>query len=128
MKLGLQIILGILSLIPLMVSLSGVFAGLALRLPLEAIDASFDSQFRYITGYYLSLTLTAWWIIPNVERHRTLFRIVAGSIFFGGVGRVLSWVQVGNPGPLSVFFTGLELLFPLLAVWQSYLSKRSQQG
>lgn len=104
MRLGLQVILGVLSLIPLMVSLLGVTQGLGLWLPEDAIAPRFDSQYRYITGYYLSLTLLAWWMIPNVEQHKTLFRIIGGSIFFGGVGRALSWIQVGSPPPLSQFF------------------------
>ncbi|MEO1389098.1 MAG: DUF4345 domain-containing protein [Cyanobacteria bacterium J06634_6] len=124
MKIGLQIILGLLSLIPLLVSILGITMGLSRWLPTEAIDPQFDSQYRYITGYYLSLSLLAWWVIPNIEKHRILFRIIGGSIFFGGIGRVLSWLQVGAPDGMSVIFTGVELLFPLLLLWQAKLPKK----
>lgn len=126
MKRGLQIILGILSLIPLMASIVGVAAGVGRWLPAEMITPQFDSQYRYVMGYYLSLSLMAWWMIPNIEKHRTVFRIVGGSIFFGGIGRVLSWMQVGTPNTLTQFFIGLELLFPLLLVWQAKLPRHSQ--
>ncbi|MEM9091589.1 MAG: DUF4345 domain-containing protein [Cyanobacteria bacterium P01_F01_bin.53] len=123
MKLGLQIILGLLSLIPLLVSILGVATGLGRWLPTELIDAQFDSHYRYLTGYYLSLALMAWWIIPTIEKQRTLLRIIGGSIFFGGVGRVMSWMQVGAPSTMSIVFTFIELLFPLLLVWQAKLPK-----
>lgn len=126
MKLGLQVILGILSLIPLLVSILGVAVGLGRWLPAEMITAEFDSHYRYLTGYYLSLTAIAWWMIPSIEKHTTLFRFIGGGIFFGGVGRVMSMIQVGAPRPMSIFFTVLELSFPLLMVWQTWLARRSR--
>ncbi|MEO1391353.1 MAG: DUF4345 domain-containing protein [Cyanobacteria bacterium J06634_5] len=124
MKRGLQIVVGLLSLIPLLVSVVGVSIGLSRWLPAEAIDPQFDSQYRYIMGYYLSLSLIAWWVIPNIEKHRTIFRIIGGSIFFGGLGRLLSWVQVGEPNALGIVFIFIELLFPLLLLWQAKLPLR----
>ena len=128
MKRGLQIVLGLLSLIPLLVSILGVSTGLGRWLPAEAIDPQFDSHYRYITGYYLSLSLIAWWVIPNIEKHRTLFRIVGGSIFFGGIGRVVSWIQVGAPTRLDFVFVIIELLFPLLILWQAKLPVSKQSA
>ena len=126
MKLGLQIVLGTLSLIPLVVSLLGVTQGLSLWLPADGFAPRFDSQYRYIMGYYLSLSLVAWWIIPQIEKHRAVFRIIGGGIFFGGIGQALSWIQVGNPGPLASFFTVFELSFPLLLLWQAQLPQRQK--
>ena len=127
MKRGLQIVLGLLSLIPLIVSIFGIFVGLGRWLPPEMITPQFDSQYRYISGYYLSLSLIAWWVIPNIEKQRTLFRIIGGSIFFGGIGRVLSWVQVGYPGPMGAVFIAIELLFPSLLIWQAKLPRGRQE-
>lgn len=121
MKRGLQIILGLLSLIPLMVSIVGVTIGLGRWLSPEMVEPQFDSHYRYITGYYLSLTLIAWWMIPTIEKHQTLFRIIGGAIFFGGIGRAISWMTVGAPSQMAMIFTGIELLFPLLMVWQAKL-------
>ena len=126
MKRGLQIILGLLSLIPLLVAVQGITVGLGRWLPAEAITPNFDSHYRYITGYYWSLSLLAWWIIPNIEKHTTLFRIIGGAIFFGGVGRLVSMLQTGLPSPMAIAFTGLELLFPLLILWQSKLPRARQ--
>lgn len=126
MKRGLQIILGLLSLVPLLVAVQGITVGLGRWLPTEAITPDFDSHYRYVTGYYWSLSLLAWWIIPNIEKHTTLFRIIGGAIFFGGVGRLVSMLQTGLPSPMAIAFTGLELLFPLLIIWQAKLPRTKQ--
>lgn len=121
MKLGLQIVLGILSLIPMLVSILGITQGTGRFLPEGAIAANFDSHYRYITGYYFSLSLIAWWIIPRIEKHTTILRIICGGIFLGGIGRLISMSQVGIPQPSAIAFTILELMLPLLCLWQMKL-------
>ncbi|MEO0928451.1 MAG: DUF4345 domain-containing protein [Cyanobacteria bacterium J06643_13] len=129
MKLGLQIVLGMLSIIPLIISILGITQGAGRLLPEDLITANFDSHYRYITGYYISLSLIAWWAIPNIEKHTAILRIICGAIFMGGIGRLLSIFQVGAPSPLAIGFTVLELLLPLLCVWQAKLaSPRRQPG
>jgi hypothetical protein len=121
MKIGLQIVLGILSIIPMLVSILGITQGSARFLPENLITANFDSHYRYITGYYFSLSLIVWWIIPNIEKHTIVLRIICGGIFLGGIGRLLSISQVGLPNPVATGFTFLELLLPLICVWQAKL-------
>ena len=125
MKRGLQILLGALSLIPLLVASLGLLFGAGRFVPEEVITPDFDSHYRYITGYYLSLTLFAWWVILNIEKHVVPLRIVSAAIFTGGVGRLISMLEVGLPGSVDIGFTVLELLFPLLLLWQARLPKNS---
>ena len=129
MKLGLQIILGTLSLIPMIVSILGITQGTARFIPESLIAATFDSHYRYITGYYFSLSFIVWWIIPNIEKHTILLKIIFGGIFLGGIGRLFSMFQVGIPQPPDIGFTVLELLLPLLCIWQGKLvsSRRHAQ-
>jgi len=75
MRRGLQIILGLLSLIPLVLAIQNIGGGAA-ALEGEAVSAALDSQFRYLSAFYLSLTFFIWWIIPNVERHGVPIRIL----------------------------------------------------
>jgi Domain of unknown function (DUF4345) len=124
MKRGLQVTLAILSLIPILIALLGITQGISRWLPNTSITPDFDSHYRYITGYYLSLGMIGLWMIPKIEHHTSLFRIVCASVFIGGVGRVVSIVQVGMPSLPALLFTGLELCFPLLILWQAQLSKR----
>jgi hypothetical protein len=123
MKKRLQVTLAILSIIPLLVATMGITQGTSRWLSADVITPDFDSHYRYITGYYFSLGLLGLWLIPKIEEQTNLFRIVCASVFAGGVGRVISIVQVGVPSPLMLAFTALELCFPLLLFWQAKLSR-----
>jgi hypothetical protein len=123
MKRGLQIFLGILSVIPPIVSISGLVLGTGRFLTDDLVTPPFDSQFRYQTGYYISLALLAWWVIPNIEKHVTPLRIISASVFLGGIGRVISFFDVGRPPALLLGFIALELCFPLLLLWQAQIRK-----
>jgi Domain of unknown function (DUF4345) len=123
MKKGLQITLAILSLIPLLVGTLGITQGTSRWLAVDAITPNFDSHYRYITGYYFSLGLIGLWLIPRIEKHTGLFRIICVSVFIGGIGRVISIAQVGVPNPMMLAFTALELCFPLLLWWQAKLPR-----
>lgn len=123
MKRGLQVVLGILSLVPLLVSISGLVLGTGRFLSDDLVTAPFDSQYRYQMGYYISLALLAWWIIPKIENHVVPLRIISMSIFMGGVGRVISLFDVGRPPTLALAFIALELCFPLLLLWQARVRK-----
>jgi hypothetical protein len=123
MKRGLQLTLAILSMIPISVGIMGIVLGTSRWLPADIITPEFDSHYRYIAGYYVSLGMLGLWMIPRVEKHRSLFQIICASVFIGGIGRVVSIVQVGLPGSMALFFTAFELCFPLLLFWQAKLSR-----
>jgi hypothetical protein len=123
MKLGLQIVLGVLSLIPILIGVLGITLGVGRFLPDNVITANFDSHYRYLAAYYLSLGIIAWWIIPSIEKHTTIIRILCGVIFMGGLARLVSVYQVGIPDTSVMAFTCLELLFPLLGLWQAKIAQ-----
>jgi Domain of unknown function (DUF4345) len=123
MKLGLQIVLGILSFVPILIGVLGITLGVGRFLPDNVITANFDSHYRYLSAYYLSLGIIAWWIIPSIEKHTTIIRILCSVIFMGGLARLISMYQVGIPDTSAVLFTCLELLFPLLSLWQAKITR-----
>jgi len=123
MKLGLQIILVALSLIPAYFGITGMMDGAAMFIAPEHVTAALDSEFRFLSAYYLGLAVLIWWILPNIERHTTLFRIVIGALFLGGLTRVYSIVMVGAPPTPMLGGMVLELALPLLLLWQAKLSK-----
>ncbi|WP_299150256.1 DUF4345 domain-containing protein [uncultured Tateyamaria sp.] len=88
-------------------------------LPPEAINAAIDSQFRYQSGIYFGLAVMVWYAIPRIDREVALFRMIALAIFVGGLGRVLSWVTVGQPDAIMSGAMALELAVPLLIIWQN---------
>jgi len=62
-------------------------------------------------------------VIPNVERQTTLFRIIIGGLFLGGLARVYSYLTVGPPPPDMLAGMALELALPLLIIWQNKIAK-----
>ncbi len=123
MKLGLQMILAVLSLIPAYFGAMSMVGGAAVFIPPEHVTPALDSQFRFQSAYYFGLAALIWWIIPNIERHTTLFRIVIGALFLGGLTRVYSYITIGAPPPPMLGGMALELALPLLLLWQAKLSK-----
>jgi hypothetical protein len=123
----LQITVFLLSLLPLSFGLLGMAVGISRFNPEGQIaNVNLDSQFRFLSGWYLGLAILAWWIALRIEQHTTLFRIICIAVFLGGCGRLMSIATVGVPDQKFLMVLGVELLFPLLIVWQSNVSKRSE--
>ena len=125
MKLGLQIALGIFSLIPLAFSVLGIVQGAAFFMPDGGYPAAIDNQLRYLSAIYLLVTLLLWWTIPKVEQHGTVLTFVCAVIFIGGLARFLSHSTVG-PG-LETQFAGMvfELATPVFLIWQRLVARKA---
>ncbi len=128
----LQVILAIIGLIALITGALGIVAGMTTNFgdfygvsvsPGIEGNVILDSNLRYFSGLWLGVGLILFWMIPSIERQKLVFRLVAGMIFIGGVGRVISILSFGVPSPLFIAFVVLELLFPLLIIWQNRLSR-----
>ena len=124
----LQGVLGALVLIPLGLGPLGTFAGLrgfywSFGLPQPAsLEPDLDSDFRFLAAVFLGMGIIVVWMIPRIEEHTALFRIVVMSIFLGGIGRLISWLVVGSPNVLTQILIALELLLPALIVWQARIA------
>jgi len=125
MRLGLQIGLGILSLIPLFFSVMGVMTGASFFMPEGGYPEALDNQLRYLSAIYLLVTLLLWWAIPNIEKHGTMLTFICVAIFIGGLARLVSHLTVG-PG-LETQFAGmiLELSAPLFLIWQRLVARKA---
>jgi hypothetical protein len=97
MKRGLQVVIAILSVLPLVVGALGFTFGAGLLLPPGAATPKLDSQFRFLSAWDIGLAVIVWWIIPQIEYQTTLFRIVCLAVFLGGVGRVTAWYLTVHP-------------------------------
>lgn len=120
-RLLLQISTGLLALIPIA---TGILTMLGVKDPLYrplALPQApvLDSNLRFFGGIWLGLGLTMLWLVPTIERQGTLFRALWVAVFLGGVGRALSWMQIGTPPKPYVGFILLELVgAPLFIYWQ----------
>jgi len=122
MKRGLQIALGILSLIPLFFAVIGIAMGAGYFIP-EGAPAPLDNQLRYLSAIYLIVTLMIWWVIPNVERHAVPVRIVASVICLGGFARLLSHLTVGPGEPTQFAGMIIEIAAIGFIPWQAAVAK-----
>jgi len=122
-KLGLQIGLGILSLIPLFFAIMGIVNGASFFMPEGGFPAAIDNQLRYLSAIYLLVTMLLWWAIPNIEKHGTVLAFICAAIFIGGLARFLSHSTVG-PG-IDTQFAGmiLELSSPIFLIWQRLVAR-----
>ncbi len=125
MKKALQTTLILISFIPLFFGLTGLILGAERWLPPEVINPGIDNQYRYLSGYYLSLVFMIWWIVPQVETLKTPLRLLVLAIFIGGLARVYSVISVGMPPPLNMAGAALELGSPILILWQNWVAKRA---
>lgn len=125
MKLGLQIVLGVLSLVPLAFSILGIWYGAAYFLPEGGFPAALDNQLRYLSGVYILITLLLWWAIPAVERHGKLLAFICLALVIGGLGRLLSWVTLGPGDAGQMAGMMIELGSPLLLLWQRAVARKT---
>jgi hypothetical protein len=62
--------------------------------------------------------------VPSIEQQGTLFRWLWVAVFFGGVGRLLSWLVIGAPPRPFIGFLLLEIVgAPLFIYWQSRVAQ-----
>jgi Domain of unknown function (DUF4345) len=130
-KRALQIVLAILGLIPILTGgLDLILGARSLQvvgslIPLDVVnDVVLDSQIRFLATIWFGVGIIFYWIIPSIDRQTTLFRLLMGGIFLGGIGRISSAILVGIPPVQFIAVILLELLgVPILILWQSVLSK-----
>jgi hypothetical protein len=125
----LQILTALLALVPIATGIAGLLLGPAeLRTfsPISTNDPHhvLDSNYRYFSGLWLALGLCLLYTVRSIEYHGLIFRLVWGAIFIGGMGRVISMIQLGMPPPPFIGFTALELIgAPIFIAWQASIAK-----
>jgi hypothetical protein len=125
-KRPLQIATAVLGAVPVVTGIIGMF-GLSDPIYSTAglpANALLDSNLRFFGGVWLGLGLAVYWLIPNIEKHTLLFRMLWGMIFLGGIGRLLSMLFLALPPIPFIGFTVLEIVgAPIFIAWQARLTK-----
>jgi hypothetical protein len=109
-----------LALIPFGFGLGGMLVG-PRNLPGNQIqvDASFDSEYRFVHAFWFASAPVIWSSLPRVEQDPMPLRAVLGTVVLGGLARLMSYHQVGRPRRVFVAGIGLELVVvPGLWVWK----------
>ena len=123
-----QIVILIIALIAVVTGALGLTTGILDDYYQLAIDPGLtgqiilDSNLRYFSGLWAGLGIVLLWMLPAIERHTIPFRCISVMVFFGATGRLISMIRLGIPSTIFLVFTVMELLFPLLILWQNRLS------
>lgn len=121
---ALQIVVGILSVIPAYFGALNLYLGASRFLDPASVVPALDSQFRFQSAVYLGLAGIIWWIIPRIDQYTALFRIIVFALFLGGLGRLYSFFAIGQPNPTMIGAMILELALPVLIIWQNAIKAR----
>ena len=127
MRKALQIVLGVLAVVPAFYALTGLVLG-AGGFGAGDAAAGADNQIRYLSGVYLLVPLLLLRIIPRIEKEGAMLAIVVTVLFIGGVGRLVSLLTVGTPLDTQVVNMVLEMGAPVLLLWQRAVAKAAGEA
>lgn len=123
MRTSFKITLMILSLIPLCFAVVGLTGGAASNNGGVTVSAGLDNQYRYLSGYYLSLFFGIWYVLGDIDTRGTVLRILVLAIFIGGLARLISFTELGQPPMRAMVGMALELGAPVLVIWHWTLAR-----
>jgi len=109
-------------LVPVSAGLAGVIMGGGMA---GSAGIDLDSHVRYLSGLLLGIGLTFWGMVPGIERHGSVVRVLTLLVVLGGLARLAGLLFVGTPSAPMVAALGMELVVtPLLCVWQMRIAGR----
>jgi len=122
----LQLAVAIGCLVPLLAGGAGMIGGVdVLRGVTAPAPTDLDSHMRYLSGLLFGLGVAFLTCIPRIEEQGRRFRLLAAVVLAGGLGRLLSLVDIGLPGLEHRLALGMELgTVPALTLWQWRLARR----
>ncbi len=115
----------LLALVPLGAGLWGALQGPAMLQDALEPAADSTSHWRYLSGLLFAIGLGFCSCVPRIERRGRRFRLLAGLVVLGGLGRLYGVLQ-GDTLAWSMWLAlAMELaVTPLLAVWQWRVARR----
>ncbi len=117
----LQITNALLALLTLILAGASLLYGAASPVYPDGIPmvSELDSNLRFMGGVGVGLALALLWLIPSIEKHTLLYRVIWLCALLGGIGRLASSVIAGLPATPMIVFAAIEVPgVPLLIYWQ----------
>ncbi|MGH9198290.1 MAG: DUF4345 domain-containing protein [Acidimicrobiia bacterium] len=120
----LRILLGVLGLVPIVIGIGGIAAGLERLVPDCQFSSDSDGQYRYLSAIYLGFGGLILWIQSRLESEVQLFRILMTMVFVAGVARAIPIVALGFPRIPVLIALIFELIFPpFVLIWHAMALK-----
>jgi len=125
MKLTLQILLAMVSLICLSGGTNLLIKGAAKFLPeTTPPHQSLDNLFRFLSGIYFSLGFLIAWVGFNLDVVGNLIHFIGVVVTFSGLGRLYSRMKVGTAGKYFDFIMSFEIGLGLVIIVLQYFRMR----
>ncbi len=105
--------------IPLWFGVNGLLFGAAEHMGGDPFTAAMDNQYRYLSGVYIGVALMIFYSAGEIRKRAMPFRFAMLFFFIGGCARAVSYLTVGGPPTEQAAAMIVELLSPLLILWQS---------
>jgi hypothetical protein len=117
---ALQIVLAILASVAVASGLYGMLAGPTALPGGGPVDATVDSEYRFVNSDWFAAGVLVWWAVPRVHYATALLRVTLGTAFLGGLARLLAAAVSGWPHPVFLGALGVELVVvPTVLLWQT---------
>ncbi|ULA65886.1 MAG: conserved membrane protein of unknown function [Nitrospira sp.] len=119
---GLQVALVVAACVPVLAGGAGMITGTAI-LSEHPGEIALDSHVRYLSGLLFGIGLSFWAIVPRIETHTALVRLLTFLVGVGGIARLAGAVFVVMPSRSMIYAIVMELVVtPLLCWWQSRIA------
>ena len=105
--------------IPVWFGVNGLLLSAAEHMGGDAFTPAMDNQYRYLSGVYIGVAAMIFYSTGEIRKRARLFRFAMLFFFIGGCARVISYLTVGAPPTEQFAAMFVELLAPLLLLWQS---------
>lgn len=105
--------------IPLWFGVNGLLFGAAELMGGDAFSTAMDNQYRYLSGVYIGVAAMIFYSAGDIRKRAMLFRFAMLFFFIGGCARAVSYLTVGPPPTEQIAAMIVELLSPLLLLWQA---------
>ncbi len=114
-----RIVTILIGLIPLWFGVNGIYWGATEHMGAEPFSNAMDNQYRYLSGVYIGVAIMIFRSAGDLRRRANLFRFAMLFFFIGGCARAVSYLTVGPPPTEQIAAMVVELLSPLLLLWQA---------
>ncbi|MFI5937521.1 DUF4345 domain-containing protein [Actinoplanes sp. NPDC051494] len=115
---ALLVTLTALGVVPVLTGAAGVIGGLRLSPDDTTTTPYFDSEYRFISVWWLAAGVLLWWSLRRPQPRAAVTRGILAVMVLGGLARLLGVVLAGPPPVPFLVAMAVELLgVPALLVW-----------
>lgn len=126
---GLQVVLAVLATVAVASGLYGMLAGPTALPGAGPVDATVDSEYRFVNAFWFAAGVVVWWAVPRVHRATTVLRATLGTVILGGLARLLAVAVSGWPHPVFLGALGVELVVvPAVLLWQARVADAARRA